>query len=345
MGRTKGIPIDVNTFEAVNIIAENGCVDKIEIEAAGEDGRGLGDEPPIMDFKNDGTIRGVYGIRGRCRPNQCVEIKSTWLSQILNQDDGEWDVIQGSSVINTAQPVRRSIVNFRKERIRHQAELQDKYMEEYSSTSHAIRPCPSRLESRNKPKQSVVPPLNCILEKPPKRMHGKLIDGRMSLRDYWNESSEGLEEDTMARRCESTETEGTLVDIQMSDLHVDDQTDTVTDIIKNAQTDIMNDGYMADTSGNASDTETIIDDMSEIKVEEREDDSDYFNRTPAGRRAPAQTARASSGAMTVSGRACIACYERHTGCDRGLPRCTACASSGSRCVYPDVSPQVESCTF
>ncbi|KAF7865981.1 hypothetical protein EAF04_006144 [Stromatinia cepivora] len=291
MCRTKSQPIDTSKLKSING-ASTTSSDNFRLLDVEED-RVIRctEEPPFLTFNNSGVIGSIHEVHRRAEHRECIDFRSTWVSQCLLQEEEEWIASQyAHGVPGNIQLMMKRTAGKNKAPAQ-----QDELIRKYMEPSDEINPHPKHITNAidNRPKQGEFPPVVDTINRLAGQMRGKGINGRMSLLEYWREDSH---DDTMPRsRSGSLSTEETI-DVDVDDLEV---------------------GELSSSGG-----------------------SEHYIAPSHRPHAPAPPPRAILAVSTASVRACVNCYERHVGCDRYLPRCSACATSNANCVYPDVTVKV-----
>ncbi|KAJ8068144.1 hypothetical protein OCU04_003715 [Sclerotinia nivalis] len=287
MGRTKSKPIDTSKLKSINGASTTSSGNFGRLDVAEDRVIRCTTQPPFLTFNNSGVIGSIHEVHRRVEHSECIDFRSTWVSQCLLQEEEEWIAGQCAHGVPGNRQLRMKRTAGKNKAPAQQDELIRKYME----PSDEINPHPKHVTNAidNRPKQVEFPPVVDTINRLAGQMEGKRINGRMSLLEYWREDSH---DDTVPRGRSGSLS--TIIDVDVDDLEA---------------------GEPFSSGG-----------------------SEHYIAPSHRPHAPAPTPRATLAVTTASVRACVNCYERHVGCDRGLPRCSACATSNANCVYPDVSP-------
>lgn len=286
MGRTKSKPIDTSKLQPINGASTTSSGSFVRLDVAEDRVIRCTTQPPLLTFNNSGVISSIHEVHKRVEHTECIDFRSTWVSQCLLQEEEEWVASQYVHGVGNRQFMMKRTAGKDKAPAQ-QGELIGKYMEPSDETNSHPRHVTNTIA--NCPKQVEFPPVVDTINRLAGQMKGKRINGRMSLHDYWREDSH---DDTVRR-------------------------------------------------GGYGDFSTTIDvDVDDPKASEPSSlaGSEHYINPSHGPQVHAPPPRVILAVTTTSVRACVTCYERHVGCDRSLPRCSACATSNASCVYPNVSP-------
>ncbi|CAD6444984.1 ede8c062-c914-4b15-bf54-5082d916888c-CDS [Sclerotinia trifoliorum] len=286
MGRIKSKPIDTSKLQPINGATTTSSGNFVRLDVADDRVIRCTTQPPLLTFNNSSVISSIHEVHRRVEHTECIDFRSTWVSQCLLQEEEEWIASQYGHEVGNGQLMMKRTAGKNKAHAQ-QGEIIGKYME----PSDAINPDPKHVTNAiaNFPKQVESPPVVDTINRLAGQMEGKRINGRMSLPDYWREDSHN---DTVPRGRSGSLS--TIIDVDVDDLEVREPS----------------------SSGG----------------------SEHYIAPSHGPHVHAPPPRVTLAVTTTSVRACVTCYERHVGCDRILPRCSACVTSNANCVYPDVSP-------
>ncbi|RAL63631.1 hypothetical protein DID88_003675 [Monilinia fructigena] len=331
MARKKAEPIDANKYKS-----------KLEDGAVVLD-------PSHVTFAEDGVISGI----GASIEHEYIDLKSTWISQALIQDAKRFANRDTDGTPRNGQAMR---ANMREEELREQLlHKQSKRVRRYMEPSGITNPRPRRAGRMdvNYPKQVASPPVNNALNRLAARSRGRMINGRMSLLEHWHEESRSetqIKSESVS--SEIMQTRAGLRKVPKKELAKATSTSRVVPPKSVAQTrsrsGIVPKGTATQTRSSSRFVRTREvrgTGMGGTKVREQSssEESDSYS-PPSGRKAahappapPAPPAKAALQTATLSTRACINCYERHSGCDRSLTGCSSCKDMNLTCVYPNVN--------
>ncbi|QSZ29270.1 hypothetical protein DSL72_003782 [Monilinia vaccinii-corymbosi] len=309
MARTKCKPIDVSKYKS-----------NVEDDS-------MGIEPSFITFEEDGII-GEIAVH---REYDCIDIRSTWISQALTKEAGSHSNQNMDGTFRNRHIMRANICeDVLRERLHRQQNKRTRIYIEASGITHP-RPLRAARMDVNYPKQVASPPINNTLNRLAVRSRGRTANGRMSLLEHWQQSR-GSTRTQIKSKCVSSEmTQARTRPGRVLKGGVT-QKRTASKATPTAKT------TQERSKGRIVPVREIGAIMGGNKVGEPSSsgESDYYLLHSGRKRAPAPPARPASAATTVSPRACINCYERHSGCDRSLTGCATCKEINLTCVYPDV---------
>lgn len=287
MGRAKSTPIDASRLRSINGANKNPSENFVFLDL--EDGRAVmcTEEPSFVTFSIGGAINDIHKVHKKAESIDCIDFRSTWVSQALLQEEEKWIASQEADGVLGDKQAMKSTVRDNRVRAR-----QNERFQKYLGPSDEMNPRPERVTRtmQGRPKQLELSPVDDAINRLAVKMKGRELGGRMPLFEYWGDDSH---DNTKSRgRSEGPTTE------------------EATDVV-------MDDVTVGETSS--------------------PEENDFYRPPSRRQRAPAPPPRAASAMMTASVRACINCYEKHHGCDRGLPACSTCVASNANCVYPEVS--------
>ncbi|ESZ92844.1 hypothetical protein SBOR_6752 [Sclerotinia borealis F-4128] len=280
MGRTKTAPIDVSKLKSINGVSDKSSFGNFgDLDDEGDLVVKSTQEPPFVTFSNNGTISCIHPGHRKANSNDCIDFKSTWISQALTQEEEDWvaiDHADGASGERKCTSPREKVRAEQHERMR-----------KYMGPSNEIDPRPTSLtnEVASYPKQIEFPPVDETINRLAIRVKGRNFNSRMSLLRHWQEYSDEVSRDR------------------------DDR----------------------------SSTQELVDEvMDDVEVEQPNSSEENNYYLPPSKRPYSPTPPSRTASTTIESiRACTNCYERHVGCDRGLPGCFACIAIDANCVYPN----------
>ncbi|KAI9641391.1 hypothetical protein NHQ30_010193 [Ciborinia camelliae] len=342
MGRTKSAPIDLSLINSINRANTSSSESLGEVNV--EDDRVIrpNEVPPFVTFNNNGGIGGIHELHRIAVCFDCIDFKSTWISQALLQEE-EWSAIDRSDGVSGHQKVMRCAA--RKDSVRVQ---QDERMQKYMGPSNETIPRPARVthEVADYPKQLEFPPVDDTINQLASQMRGRAVNGRMSLRGYWEESIDDTQPRGGPINSSREESIGNTQPRGGPRIFSREEPVGKTQP-RGGQRNSSREEPIGNTQPRSRPRSLSTEEMVDVDTDDLDigdpsssEESDLYVPPPPRQRAPALPAPAT--ATPASGRACINCYERHGRCDRGLPRCSSCVTINANCVYPVVSPRVES---
>ncbi|KAB8291569.1 hypothetical protein EYC80_006369 [Monilinia laxa] len=333
MARKKAEPIDANKYKSR---LEDGAVVL---------------DPSHVTFAEDGVISGI----GASNEHQYIDLKSTWISQALIQDAKRFANRDTDGTPRNGQATRADI---REEELREQPlHKQSKRVRRYMEPSGITNPRPRRAGRMdvNYPKQVASPPVNNALNRLAARSRGRMINGRMSLLEHWHKESRGeTQSKSESVSSEIMQTRAGPRKVPKQELAKTTSTSRVVPTKSVTQTRSRSGIVPKGTTQTRSSSRFVrtreVRDagMGVTKVGEQSSSEESDSPPPPSRRKgahattatpapPAPPAKAALATAAVSTRACINCYERHSGCDRSLTGCSSCKDMSLTCVYPNVN--------